>query len=59
MPELSYVIKVIMRNKDESEVFLRLVIKEYLTNLQSGKLGEVTSKQLQNAGILHAFLEGD
>ena len=50
-------VKEILRDKEKSELFLRFVLEEYLFNLQTGKLGIPTMEKLNNAGILHQFLE--
>lgn len=38
---------------------VRDMIQDYLTNLQSGSFGVPTMEQLENAGNLHAILEGE
>lgn len=44
-------------NKESVQAWLVEVIEEYLEKLQSGRFGTPTLKDLQNAGLLHQFVE--
>jgi len=46
-----------MKDKEQSEEFLRDVIMKYLEKLQGGLFGVPSTEELVNAGKLHIFLE--